>query len=386
MKGEDAKVSSVTTIIPAFNEKCIALAMGISDEYTPYLYVSLSSILAHASAGNNYDIVILTSGVTEQNRNMLLQLATGKNNVSIRFVSVDEIISSYTFFIRDWFHPIIYARLLIPDLMSDYERVLYLDSDTVALTDIAELYSADLHGKILGGVRDTAHVAVYSIPNSDVKFDLDVRLKLRYPHEYINTGVLLYDIQRFRKEYTSSFLMEYSSSNEWKWQDQDIFMTLCEGKIRLLPCEWNVLVHGPIRDKGNLMERTAPCEMFEEYLRARNNPKIVHYVANSFLLVRPFPDLFPYFWQYARQTPYYEEILFRVFQKNYLRTNLQSVWDNFNRLEAKIDQHIGSKEEKGDPPKSLKSLLGKLLPANSKCGYIARMWYHRLFKDKKIQI
>lgn len=357
---------------PAFQENIVAIVMGTSDEYVPYLYVSLTSVLAHISIDHNYDIVILTSGVSENSKSMLAQLNSKRANVSIRFINVDPIIQSYHFFVRDWFHPIIYARLIIPDLMSKYKRVLYLDSDTIALTDLAELYGVDLCGKILGGVRDTAHVACYHIPNSDVRIDLDCRLKLKYPDEYINTGVLLFDIQAFGKEYTSEYLLNYSSSQEWKWQDQDIFMTLCEGKIQLLPDEWNVLIHGPIRADTDLMERTAPSKMFQAYLNARSAPKIIHYVANSFLLLNPLPDQFPFFWKYARQTPYYEEILFRSFQKNYMRTDIQALWDNLNQVKTELENPIRSIKKKTSVGKHIKALIKKLFPANTKRGYYLR--------------
>lgn len=365
-------MAEILKVKPAFEEDAIAIAMGTSEEYIPYLYVSLTSILTHISEKNNYDFIILTSDIGENSKSMLEKLSDTRNNVSIRFVDVDPIIRSYHFFVRDWFHPIIYARLIIPDLMCNYERVLYMDSDTIALTDVAELYRSELYGKILGGVRDTAHVACYHMPGSDVKIDLDCRLKLRYPDEYINTGVLLFDIQKFREEYTSDYLLEYSSSQEWKWQDQDIFMTLCEGKIHLLADEWNVLIHGPIRNDVDLMERNAPTKIFQTYLAARRAPKIIHYVANSFLLLRPLPDQFSYFWEYARQTPYYEEIIFRAFQKNYMRTDVQGIWDNLNQVKAELQEPRTIHKEKAPLKMQIKRIIKKVFPANTKRGYYLR--------------
>lgn len=377
-------MNEIPHIFPAFDKACVALVMGTSGEYAPYLYVALTSILQNTSTSWNYDIIVLISGVAEQDQRLIMKLSENRKNVSIRFVNVEPIIGPFKLYVRDWFHPIIYARMLIPDLMRDYNRVIYLDSDVIVKQDIAELYNADLHGKIMGGVRDTAHVALYTIPGSDVKYDLDQRLKLKFPYEYINTGVLLFDIPAFRTVYTSEYLLKYSASNTWEWQDQDVFMTLCEGKIHILPSEWNVLVHGPIRDDKELMEQSAPEEMLNEYLSARQKPKIIHYVANSFLLVSPLPDQFEHYWDIARNTPYYEEILFRVFTKNYLRTTLQSVWDNLNRVEEKIDQNIipGNRQVKvkSSLKDKLKSFFKKLFPRDTKRGWYCRLIYKKLKK------
>lgn len=380
----------IPEVVPVFGSDAVALAMATSDQYVPYLYTSLLSILENSTREHQYDIIVLVSGVSAQNRRILEQLAGGYEGVCLRFVDVEEIIKSYSLFVRDWFHPIIYARLLLPDLMRRYEKVLYMDSDTIAQTDVAELYEENLDGKIMGAVQDIAQIAMYSQPGSDIRFDLDCRLKLKRPLEYINTGVILFHVEEFRKVFTAPYLLEYASSREWKWQDQDIFMTLCEGKIKLLSPAWNVLVHGPIRDENDLMEKTAPQELYAAYLQAREQPKLIHYVANSFLLVSPLPDLFPYFWQYARRTPYYEEILFRVFQKNFLRTDLQSVWDNFNRLEHKVDE--GGPRQAEEPAqrkpwngflknKVLKPIANVFFPEGTDRRYRLRRLYHKMRGD-----
>ena len=47
-----------------------------------------------------------------------------------------------------------YARLLLPELLADRDRVTYLDSDTIVRTDIGALHDLDMDGHACLGVPD----------------------------------------------------------------------------------------------------------------------------------------------------------------------------------------------------------------------------------------
>ena len=47
---------------PAFQGDCIPVVLNSSEQYFPYLYVTLTSMLDHISLERNYDITILSAG------------------------------------------------------------------------------------------------------------------------------------------------------------------------------------------------------------------------------------------------------------------------------------------------------------------------------------
>lgn len=47
-----------------------------------------------------------------------------------------------------------YYRLIIPEIMPNYHKILYLDCDMVADHDVAELYDFDLKGAVIGAAKD----------------------------------------------------------------------------------------------------------------------------------------------------------------------------------------------------------------------------------------
>ena len=60
-------------------------------------------------------------------------------------------------------------------------------------------------------------------------------------------------------------------------------------------------------------ESYAPAFMYNEYVKAHNEPKIIHYAgAYPTRLIPCFTanvDMEEYFWKYARNTPFYEKLL-----------------------------------------------------------------------------
>lgn len=328
--------------MPAFrSEKNVVLAMSCSNEYVPYLSVTLQSVIEHSQKEICYDIVVLGDDITEQNKRIISRMIHSRKNFLIRFVDVSRYLSQYPLYTFSHYHPIIYARLLLPEIMRNYSKVLYLDADLVVVKDIFELYSYDIGDYLLAGVRDTGMIAWYNTPGHKERKYIDEYLHLKYPYEYINTGVLLFNITLFRNTFETKRLFEYAVSKKWEWQDQDVFMTLCEGKILLLQQEWNVLAQ-VINSENELLPKDAPFELYKAYMDARKDPKIVHFIANSFLNVEIFPDLGAYFWEYARKSPYYELILTRIVRHSLGQRQLNSGQSDLanNTLKKKVKNKV----------------------------------------------
>ena len=55
-----------------------------------------------------------------------------------------------------------------------------------------------------------------------------------------------------------------------------------------------------------------PKKLRKEYYKARKKPAIIHYIGNMMPCFNPYPDMYTYFWKYARQSPCYEIILQRM--------------------------------------------------------------------------
>lgn len=296
-----------TEISPAFAEKNVAIAIVSSDEYCPFAAVVIASIIANASKENNYDIVLLTNDMLQRNIWRIEAMAKDHDNVSIRVLDISKMIEGFTFYTWAHFTPNTYYRLLTPDVFSKYEKVIYLDSDIVVNHDIAELYNTDISGYYLGCALDT-HVVSYCTrkpPLEQRKYNIK-KLKMKDPEQYFQAGVSVFNITKIRADFGPGYLLKQGMENQLRWLDQDLVNMLFYGHIKQLPNKWNVMISNI---PENLDEYHLPEKLRKEYFEARLDPYIIHYVGKAMPCCTLTPDLYEYFWKYARQTVFYEILL-----------------------------------------------------------------------------
>lgn len=299
------------TISPAFAENNIPVVFSSNDEFVPVMATMIQSIIENSSAENNYDIIILTQDISMGYEQKLLSMVKDVPNFSLRVVNVAAYVSGYDLYTenRDTITVETYFRLVLPELLPEYKKVLYLDGDMVVNTDVAELYHTDISDYLIASSRDADGIGRCHMPE-DTRRDYRLNvLKMKNPDDYFCAGTLLMNLDRFREELPTKKLLDFAVSYPWEWHDQDVLNVLCEGKVKLVHMAWDVL-----RDAGN--NRYMPEEMYEEYLESEKNPKIIHYGGMRKPWIYLDVERGEYFWKYAGRTPFYQEILSMVYRNN----------------------------------------------------------------------
>ena len=131
-----------------------------------------------------------------------------------------------------------FLRLCLPEIISKkYHRILYLDSDVLALADVSSLLKIDLSGKTLGAVPE-----VKMAPGRGILTDRHRRkLGIASAADYFNAGVLLFDWQQTLSMRTlgkaRTLLL---SGRNFEFLDQDALNLVYENDWLALPLKWNV--------------------------------------------------------------------------------------------------------------------------------------------------
>ncbi|MCI8479103.1 MAG: hypothetical protein HFE97_12355 [Oscillospiraceae bacterium] len=305
------RTGEVIALSPFFPELPIAIVTAVSEEYLTYFVVTLASIIKHSTAETFYDVVVLGSHISHQSEERVKALVAKHQNFHVRFLEVSDILKQYSFPVEEVYKPIIYARLLVPELLRNYNRAIYIDSDMIFMEDISTLYQEPFDDKLLLAVRDTGMLAWYYAPNSKEKEYIDKKLRLKCPDLYINSGLIVFNILEFCKKYSAAFLLRYAASQRWRWRDQDVLMTLCDTRIGLLSQEWNVLLPY-FRDDLQLLRQAGQFDLAQEYQTAVKYPKVLHFIGTGFLSLETPPVHAERFWEIARKTEGYEIILYRA--------------------------------------------------------------------------
>ena len=293
------------TLTPVFKES-IPIVLSANDGFAPYLDVAIRSIIAHASDVRNYDIIVLYNDISVKNQSWIGNAAKNKKNIQIRFVRVSQYFDSNKLFVDQHLSVETYYRLIIPELMPEYKKILYIDCDLVVNKDLAALYDIDLNGCIVGAVKDIDVAGNVNLKNNQWNTYIPEKLGLENAFDYFQAGVLVIDLDKLRNTTSSEEMIKLALSDNWRCHDQDVLNMICKKKVYYLAQNWNVLMNWEEGDRSRMqILKMAPRDLYEQYLAARKEPYIVHFAGYQ----KPWNveqcDLADFFWNYARQSPYY---------------------------------------------------------------------------------
>lgn len=158
---------------------------------------------------------------------------------------------------------VMWYRILLPELLPDVDRVLYVDCDVVATADVGPLATVDLGGAAVG--------AVHNVPYGGA--DDDARVGLADGQRYFNSGVLLMDLDRWRERRTTDQLVAFARTETERlvFPDQDALNAVLAGDRAVLHPRWNC--------QNTLFFSPEAAAVFgHDVVRAAcNDPALVHF-------------------------------------------------------------------------------------------------------------
>lgn len=206
----------------------IHIALCADEGFALPMGVCLTSLLEN-NKENNLHIHILTAGFAQSTIEKINQ--TGSiygRKIEIHLID-DEMFSGHP--LSTSFPKSIYFRYLLPSVLDNQvKKVIYIDCDTVVLSDISALFAQDIDNFAIGAVPDA---------NTD---DIIERNRIEiYDGPYLNSGVLLINLEYWRKENVFRQLTEFILKYPEKclWPDQDALNVILHNKIKWLKFNYN---------------------------------------------------------------------------------------------------------------------------------------------------
>jgi lipopolysaccharide biosynthesis glycosyltransferase len=167
--------------------------------------------------------------------------------------------------------PLTYARVFVPLLVPEQcAKAIALDSDVVIRTDIERLWNMELGDKCLLAVQDPAVPFVSSRGGLARYQDLGIPSG----HPYFNAGVMMINVEKWRRMNVSGKVMEFIHRNadELNYCDQDGLNAILWDDWEALDPRWQV--------QPRLMARNSlPLPHFDDRKRTQltADPWILHF-------------------------------------------------------------------------------------------------------------
>lgn len=280
----------------------IPVVFSTNDSYVAYLGVALQSLKMHSNAEHDYRIYILYTRLSEVNIRKLK--AMEEKNLDINFINVSSFADNIPFKMSRTVgtrHITVetYYRIFIPEIIKNYNKIVYLDCDLVLCRDVADLLNTDLKGNPVGAVC-----------HADYWVSSEAGDKGNAKEEVFNAGVLLIDSHLY-KEYRimEKFIELAETGEEFAVNDQDMLRKILINKVTYLDNHWNVPWYH--FQESIFSQRNSRIQNALE--EVKKDPWIVHFANRFKPWEKPHWEMAEYFWQYARNTIFYEEIIYRNF-------------------------------------------------------------------------
>lgn len=199
------------------------------------LGVTVSSLIRNCSDSQQLTLWFLCAGLRNEDKSNIEQLLASEGfRGNQHYIDFDPIaqFGNLRSLHGDW---TTYGRLLLPELLTNVDSVLYLDADLVIELDVLNLVGFDL--------KDNALAAV---PGATIKYALEndfliKKCNLSLEDSYFNAGILLMNLFLWRKQNIKEQCLGLGKQypNELLAVDQTILNALFSKTFASLPKAYN---------------------------------------------------------------------------------------------------------------------------------------------------
>lgn len=226
------------------------------------------------------------------------------------FYAQDEIFKNYPRWRGNY---MTYYRLLYPQILPKEVKVfLYIDGDTLAVSDSREIFTEKLDSYTVG--------AVVSYRSTTKKLQKEILVPRKkgeknysfFTHKYyFCAGVMLINIEKWKKENVEEKFFGFLNTYHIQYPDQDALNYAFKDNFKVLDFKYDVYCAG--MDKKVFSDAERQLKQYGVNLTPYEKPCILHYMQKpwnsgnySFSGSVVFYNKYmPLWWEYAEKTPVY---------------------------------------------------------------------------------
>ena len=230
----------------------VVIAYITDDNYVMPTIVSITSAIMNKNESSIYKIYIIGVSVNEENKK-IIDIFIEKNINDKIYIEILHFNQHYNF---DDTHPYVTSAAIfkfdIANILSDYNKVLYIDCDTIVLKDLSELFNIDINDYYAAAVKDF-------IANEILKQHLPLGIK-----NYFNSGVMLLNAKLLRENNIKELLLDYKINKDRRhFMDQDCFNFIFNSKVIFIKPKYNYMRTNSSYDK-TVLDNFFECDTSED--------------------------------------------------------------------------------------------------------------------------
>ena len=240
----------------------IPVAFALNNEFTLPLIVTLTSVLYNADKNTFYIVhIMISEDFLEVNKRKIIGLNKKYKNFKIIFLDLKD---KYKGWITHRYYDIsTYYRLSLSDLVFDFDKIIYLDCDTLVHKDLSEMYNLEMNNYYYMG-----------IPNMEIGL-----MEINGTRNFIGAGVMLINLKELRRLNATNLFVQYYNAHGTKKVDEYLINVVFCRNIGFLPLKFGLPdFHTSLFSVETFYKKfRGHLKMpLEEFIKASKDPSITH--------------------------------------------------------------------------------------------------------------
>ena len=271
----------------------IPIVMSTSNEYIYQTLITLSSLSENSNKDNIYDVYILIpKKFLIDYRLKILQIELKYRNVNIKIIESEEPYVKFDNYNSKY--PKFFMHLLIPG----YDKMIYINWDTLVFSDLEELFNIDLEDNYFSGFLSNDNNSIYN------NFNLPIDKR-------INTNVLLINTKKLNEDNKIDELKEiYNKYKENKNMNEKVMINIIfNNDTSILPPKYGMpnfdIVDIGLKYNENISENYRYDK--DEFIASFYEPSIIDLFCEPWKYGNKCKHSEAW-WYYAKKNTFYDEI------------------------------------------------------------------------------
>lgn len=240
----------------------IDLLVTLDENYIDQMKVLMTSIYIN-NPGEIFNVYLIHSGISDEKLNGLEKDLAKFSYKFFPIRAVDGLFSSAR--VTDRYPKEMYYRLLAGKLLPEnLDKIIYIDPDILVINSLKDLWKMDIADFLFAAASHTGKTEMANNVN---------KIRLGTDTDYYNSGLLLINLKRARREIVPEEIFAYADKNykNLLLPDQDILNAMYG--IKILPLKDSIYNYDA-RNYSSYLFRSKGCEDLEWVME---NTVILHF-------------------------------------------------------------------------------------------------------------
>lgn len=317
--------------------RIIPVAMITDNNFIMPTCVAVTSLVNNKDEDTCYVIFIIMAECTPTSKSKIRELNLLSEMCEVKLIEAG--LDKYRDFKQLAHIPIsCLLKFDLCDLIPEYDKILYLDGDTIIRKDLSELYNTDLQGSYLAGVKDLQSIIE--------------------DNGNINAGIVLFNAKRIRDEQLSKKLYKVRKSlGDRASMDQQTFNIVCKKEYKYLSIKYNCVIGkliGEQRIREYSLEKLNKLygESYKSLDDLVSDIVIMHFATSNKPWIYTFNPGADVWYRYYKESPYKNEPFQLRSRWQYRIDKMKEAWKDEGiigigkRLSNRLERSLGREKKK----------------------------------------